>query len=228
MNLANKITLGRVLFVPVIIVLLHYPNKIFCLLATICLLLASLTDILDGYIARREGQVTSFGKFLDPLADKLLVCSILVMLTRLDWIAAWITIVIIGRELLVTGLRAMAADQGVVIAADKYGKLKTITQTVALILLTLHYPWFGLNPIPLGELVLYLALGITIFSGANYLRVFHIHWLEGVGVEKVADLKTPDPKMPDSAPESVAGSDAVDFAPSQAENSAPHSAKQQD
>lgn len=220
MNLANKITLGRVLFVPVIIVLLHYPNKIFCLLATICLLLASLTDILDGYIARREGQVTSFGKFLDPLADKLLVCSILVMLTRLDWIAAWITIVIIGRELLVTGLRAMAADQGVVIAADKYGKLKTITQTVALILLTLHYPWFGLDPIPLGEVVLYIALAITVFSGANYLRVFHIHWLEGVSVDKTANPKKPEPALSESG--------VADSTASEAENSAPHSATQQD
>ena len=154
MNLANKITLGRVLFVPVIIVLLHWPNKVFCLMATICLALACISDMLDGWVARREKQVTRFGKFLDPLADKLLVCSVLVMLTRLGWIPAWVTIVIIGRELIVTGLRAMAADQGVVIAADKYGKLKTILQSIALILLTLHYEWFGLSPVLPGKIVL--------------------------------------------------------------------------
>ncbi|MBQ4133393.1 MAG: CDP-diacylglycerol--glycerol-3-phosphate 3-phosphatidyltransferase [Desulfovibrionaceae bacterium] len=187
LNLANKITLGRVLFVPVIIVLLHWPNKVFCLVATICLALACISDMLDGWVARREKQVTRFGKFLDPLADKLLVCSVLVMLTRLGWIPAWVTIVIIGRELIVTGLRAMAADQGVVIAADKYGKLKTILQSIALILLTLHYEWFGLSPVLPGEIALYLALAVTIFSGANYLKVFHTHWLEGVVATSEAD-----------------------------------------
>ena len=197
MNLANKITLGRVLIIPVIIILLyfvpsskglsveadlHLQHKIICLVAAICLLLAGLSDALDGYIARRGKQVTRFGKFLDPLADKLLVCSILIMLTNLGWIYAWVAIIIIGRELVVTGLRAMAADQGVVIAADKYGKLKTILQTIALLLLTLHYEWFGLDPKPLGQIFLYIALAVTIFSGANYLRVFHIHWLEGSGL----------------------------------------------
>ena len=167
------------LFVPVIIILMHWPNEIFCLIAAVSLSLACLSDMLDGWIARREKQVTRFGKFLDPLADKLLVCSVLVMLTRLAWIPAWVVIVIIGRELLVTGLRAMAADQGVVIAADKYGKLKTILQSVALILLTLHYDWLGFDPVPPGKIVLYLALVVTVFSGANYLRVFHMHWLEG-------------------------------------------------
>ena len=179
MNLANKITLSRILFIPVIIVLLHWPNKIFCLIAAVCLLLACLSDMLDGWVARREKQVTRFGKFLDPLADKLLVCSVLVMLTRLAWIPAWVVIVIIGRELLVTGLRAMAADQGVVIAADKYGKLKTILQSIALIFLTIHYELFGISPVLPGKIVLYIALVVTVFSGANYLRVFHTHWLEG-------------------------------------------------
>ncbi len=186
MNLANKITLGRVLIIPVIIVLLHFdpPNKISCLVAAICLILAGLSDALDGYIARREKQVTRFGKFLDPLADKLLICSILIMLSNLGWIPAWVVIIIIGRELVVTGLRAMAADQGVVIAADKYGKIKTIMQTLSLLLLTLHYEWFGFNPVPLGQVLLYIALAVTIFSGVNYFRVFHIHWLEGSGLDE--------------------------------------------
>ncbi len=198
MNLANKITLGRILFIPIIIVLLYLvddiegqaPNmgdKVFCLIATICLVFACLSDIVDGWVARREKQVTRFGKFLDPLADKLLVCSILIMLTRLAWIPAWVVIIIIGRELLVTGLRAMAADQGVVIAADKYGKIKTILQSIALVFLTLHYEWFGLNPEPIGQALLYIALVVTVFSGVNYLKVFHVHWLEGAVASNVGE-----------------------------------------
>lgn len=180
MNLANKITLGRILLVPIIVILLHFfDNKVVCLIAALCLVIAGISDMLDGYVARKEKQVTRFGKFLDPLADKLLVCSILIMLTHLEWIPAWVTIIIIGRELMVTGLRAMAADQGVVISADKYGKIKTILQTVSLVLLTLHYEWFGFNPVPLGKVLLYVALAVTVFSAVNYLMVFHVHWLEG-------------------------------------------------
>ena len=172
--------------------LLHWPNKIFCLIATICLVLACLSDMVDGWVARREKQVTRFGKFLDPLADKLLVCSVLIMLAQLAWIPAWIVIVIIGRELLVTGLRAMAADQGVVIAADKYGKIKTILQSVALVFLTLHYEWFGFDPVPIGKITLYVALAVTVFSGANYLRVFHVHWLEGAITKEEAEKSDPN------------------------------------
>ena len=176
-NLANKLTLSRIFIVIPIVVLLYFNNKAFCLLATILFILGALTDAIDGHIARKEKMVTSFGKFLDPLADKLLICSILFMFVELGWVQAWITIIIICRELLVTGLRAMAADQGVVIAADRYGKAKTIVQTLALIPLTLHYPWFGFDPNPLGMILLYAALILTVVSGANYLWAFHKHWL---------------------------------------------------
>lgn len=176
-NLPNKITLSRILMVPVIVVLLYFENKYTCLLACLGFILASATDLLDGHIARRSNMITSFGKFLDPLADKVLISSVLVMLVSLDRVAAWITIIIICRELIITGLRAIAADEGVVIAADTFGKWKTILQMCALVPLILHYSWFGLTPVPLGQFLLYIAVALTVFSGVNYLRTFHRHWL---------------------------------------------------
>ena len=111
-NLANQLTLARIFFVVPIILLLYFPGKITCFLAAVLFGIASLTDFLDGHIARKGNMVTSFGKFLDPLADKLLICSILIMFVELGWVPAWVTIIIIGRELAVTGLRAMALDEG--------------------------------------------------------------------------------------------------------------------
>ncbi len=165
------------MMVPVIVALLYFENKYTCLLACISFIVASVTDLLDGHIARRTNMVTSFGKFLDPLADKVLISSVLVMLVALNRAAAWIAIVIICRELIITGLRAIAADEGVVIAADTFGKWKTILQIVALVPLILHYSWFGINPVPLGQFFLYMAVVLTVFSGMNYLRAFHRHWL---------------------------------------------------
>ena len=177
-NLANQITLARILFVIPIVVLLYWPGPVTCFLAAVLFGLASFTDFLDGHIARKSNMVTSFGKFLDPLADKLLICSVLIMFTELGWVPAWVTIVIIGRALAVTGLRAIAVDEGIVIAADKYGKLKTVMQIVAIIPLTLHYPLLGVNLHWLGLFLLYIALGLTVFSGVNYFMGFYGNWRE--------------------------------------------------
>ncbi len=177
-NLANKITLARILIVPFVVILLYFPGKLTNLIAFFLFFIASATDMLDGFVARREGIVTSFGKFLDPLADKLLICSVLVMLSYLGWVPAWITIVIICRELIVTGLRAMAADEGIVIAADRYGKLKTIMQMLACGPLIIHEPLFGIPVAWLGEILLYIALVLTVFSGGNYLYGFYRNWLQ--------------------------------------------------
>ncbi|MFV0422099.1 CDP-diacylglycerol--glycerol-3-phosphate 3-phosphatidyltransferase [Oleidesulfovibrio sp.] len=181
-TLANKITLFRILIVPLIVLLLYFPGRITCLLAMIGFMLASISDMLDGHIARKSNTVTSFGKFLDPLADKLLISSVLVMLSALGWVPAWVVIVIICRELIVTGLRAIAADEGVVIAADKFGKMKTILQMLALTPLLLHYPWFGFDPNPIGQILLYMALILTVFSGGNYLYAFYKNWRAGDSV----------------------------------------------
>ncbi|QJT08225.1 CDP-diacylglycerol--glycerol-3-phosphate 3-phosphatidyltransferase [Oceanidesulfovibrio marinus] len=178
LNLANRITLTRLAAVPVCVILLNFPNKLSCMLAMCFFLAGALTDFLDGYIARSRNMITSLGKFLDPLADKLLVISLLVMLVQLQtingasWAPAWIVIIIIAREMAVTGLRAVAMEQGVVMAADRWGKFKTVSQIIAISLLTLHYPWFGLDPQPLGKFFLYIALVLTIISGANYFRSF--------------------------------------------------------
>ena len=181
LNLANMLTLARVFAVPVLVVLLSiehaYQTVIASSLAAGVFVLASLTDMADGYVARRQNLITNLGKFLDPLADKLLIGSALIMLVDLAWIPGWIVVVIICRELAVTGMRGVAADKGVIIAADSLGKLKTISQTVALVPLLLHYPLFGFDPQPLGLMLLYVALGLTVFSGGNYLYNFYKNWL---------------------------------------------------
>jgi CDP-diacylglycerol---glycerol-3-phosphate 3-phosphatidyltransferase len=172
-NLPNNLTLLRIAAAPGLIILMYFPGRVTCLAAMCLYIAASLTDIFDGLIARRFNLVTNMGKFLDPLADKVLAVTALVMLTSLNWAEPWVVAAIICREITVTGLRAMAADQGVVIAADAFGKLKTIVQTVAICPLLLHYPWFGLDPAPIGRWLLYFALALTLVSGVNYLYRFY-------------------------------------------------------
>lgn len=178
-NLANKITIARMLAAPFIVLLLYFPSRIVCLLAMLLFIAAALTDLVDGIVARKQNIVSNFGKFLDPLADKVLIGSVLVMLVERGWVPAWVAIVILCREFMVTGIRAIAADSGIVIAADKFGKMKTIMQIVALCPLILHYEWFGFNPVWIGQVLLYVALGLTVFSGGNYLYNFYRSWLNG-------------------------------------------------
>lgn len=183
LNLPTWLTLSRIAATPIIVLLLYFPHRVTCLLACLLYMAASASDFFDGRLARKSGQVTSFGKFLDPLADKVLNCSILIMLSFLRdegagdaWVPAWVTIIIICRELMVTGLRAIAADEGHVMAADRFGKLKTVLQGLALVPLTLHYPWFGVDVNPAGKVLLYIALCLTVFSGANYMFNFYRYW----------------------------------------------------
>ena len=176
LNLPNKLTLSRIFIVPVVLVFLAVDTQWGCLLAGIFFAIAGFTDLIDGYLARKDNQVTSLGKFLDPLADKLLVSSILIMLVWLNRVAVWIAIIIICRELMVTGLRAVAADEGVVIAADKYGKMKTVVQLVALEPLILHYSWLGIPMRSIGICLLYISLVLTVFSGCNYFMHFFRNW----------------------------------------------------
>jgi len=182
LNLANMLTLARIFAVPVIVVLLYLEHSFQTVLLAYAsagvFILASLTDMADGYVARRQNLITNLGKFLDPLADKLLISSVLIMLVELGWVDAWIVVVIICREIAVTGMRGVAADKGVVIAADRYGKMKTIAQSLALVPLLVHYPLFGFDPVPLGLFVLYIALALTVFSGGNYLYSFYKNWLQ--------------------------------------------------
>ena len=171
-NQANKLTFIRILIIPVIILLLYFPDKMNCLIAMLLFIFAALTDMFDGMMARRQGIVTSMGKFLDPLADKLLINSILIMLVGLNWLPAWMVILIVAREIVVTGIRAIAADQGTVVPADNLGKLKTVFQILAICPLLLHFPWWGIDPRPVGQILIWIALLLTIFSGGNYIYRF--------------------------------------------------------
>lgn len=176
LNLPNQLTLSRILLVPAIVALLMFEGKWTCFVAGALFAIAGFTDLVDGYLARRENQITSLGKFLDPLADKVLVCSVLVMLVELGWVPGWVAVVIICRDIMVTGLRAVASDEGIVIAADKYGKMKTVLQLVALEPLILHYTWLGIPMHSVGIVLLYMALVLTVFSGCNYFLAFFRDW----------------------------------------------------
>jgi CDP-diacylglycerol--glycerol-3-phosphate 3-phosphatidyltransferase len=164
----NKLTLFRIAAVPIIVILLLFPTKICTFIAALLFSAAAITDYLDGFYARKRGLVSTLGKVMDPIADKLLVSSAFIMLTSLGWVPAWIVCVIIGRELAVTGLRNIIAEKGEDISASNLGKYKTGFQIAAIIPLMFHYPFFGLNVQVIGTLFLWGALVFTIWSGADY------------------------------------------------------------
>ncbi|MGA9174198.1 MAG: CDP-diacylglycerol--glycerol-3-phosphate 3-phosphatidyltransferase [Thermoactinomyces sp.] len=180
MNLANKITLARIFLVPVVMIFLlvrfdigHIQIgsvilKMNEMIATFIFILAAVTDGLDGYIARKNKMVTNLGKFLDPLADKLLITAALVSLVEMQRLDAWIAIVIISREFAVTGLRLIAAAEGYIIAASPLGKLKTIIQIVAIVSLMLNNVPFSTISFPFSLVATWLAVLITIISGLDY------------------------------------------------------------
>jgi len=170
LNISNFLTLVRLLAVPVLVVALLGETPDGDVIAAVVFALAALTDGVDGYIARRRREVTNFGKLMDPLADKLLVVAALVALVSLDRLAAWVAMVIIARELAVTGLRSLAAEQGAVIAASWLGKIKTLLQVTAIFAL------IAFDPSPLWvDLLLYAALAMTVISGADYFLGLRRH-----------------------------------------------------
>ena len=164
----NQLTLFRIAAVPIIIILMLFPNRICTLIAGLLFSAAAITDYLDGFLARKRGLVTTLGKVMDPVADKLLVSSAFIMLTSLGWVPAWMACIIIGRELAVTGLRNIIAEKGEDLSASSLGKYKTGFQIAAIIPLMIHFPFFGLNVQVIGNLFLWGALIFTIWSGADY------------------------------------------------------------
>jgi CDP-diacylglycerol---glycerol-3-phosphate 3-phosphatidyltransferase len=163
LNLPNALTLLRILAVPVVVVALLGETPNGDALAAAVFALAAATDGLDGYFARSRGAVTTFGKLMDPLADKLLVTAALISLVSLHRLEAWVAMVIIAREIAVTGLRAIAAERGIVISASWLGKIKTVLQIAAVIAL------IAANPAPVWvDVLVYLALVVTVLSGADY------------------------------------------------------------
>ncbi|NLY71261.1 MAG: CDP-diacylglycerol--glycerol-3-phosphate 3-phosphatidyltransferase [Clostridiales bacterium] len=167
MNIANKLTILRIILIPIFIILLmnHYYY-----LAAILFIVASLTDALDGYLARKNNLITNFGKIMDPLADKLLVTSALICLVDLGEIAGWMVIVILAREFIVTGLRAVAAGKGIIISAGKSGKIKTALQMVSLTFILLrNWPFSMFTDLQIGHIILWLAVIMTVYSGVEYI-----------------------------------------------------------
>ncbi|MDO5707483.1 MAG: CDP-diacylglycerol--glycerol-3-phosphate 3-phosphatidyltransferase [Andreesenia angusta] len=169
MNLANKLTLARVLLVPIFMIFLLNNNIPYNdIIALIIFVIASLTDTLDGYIARSRNQITKFGKFMDPLADKLLVVAALICFVEADKIGSWMAFIIIAREFIVTGIRILAASDNITIAASKWGKIKTITQMTGIILILLDNFPFSYIGIDMDIIVMYIATIFTVISGYDY------------------------------------------------------------
>jgi CDP-diacylglycerol--glycerol-3-phosphate 3-phosphatidyltransferase len=171
-NLPNTLTIFRLACIPVVLLCLNFPGRFGSFLAAFFFGLAFITDILDGFFARRYGAVTVVGKFLDPLADKILVSVTMIMLIPLGRIPVWMVIVIIIREIGVTGLRGIAVNEGIVIQASALGKYKTIFQAVALVGLCLHYSYININFHVVGMTFMWGALIVTLWSGFAYFRKF--------------------------------------------------------
>ncbi|MDU0457242.1 MAG: CDP-diacylglycerol--glycerol-3-phosphate 3-phosphatidyltransferase [Geobacteraceae bacterium] len=182
LNLPNMLTMMRIAAIPLLAALLMSPSKTSGFWAAAVFAIASITDWLDGYLARRMGIVTVFGKFLDPIADKLIVMAAMVMILPFGRVPAWMVLVILGREMIITGLRGIASSEGIVIQASDLGKFKTIFQIVAILGLVLHYDynWFfgvahpllTVNMHNIGMFYLWIATILTIWSGVDYLARF--------------------------------------------------------
>ena len=178
MNLPNKLTTLRVIMIPFFVFFLLWQNGenyTFRMIALALFIIASLTDLLDGKIARKYNLVTNFGKFMDPLADKLLVCSALICLIELNALPAWMVIIIISRECIISGFRLIASDNGVVIAASYWGKFKTTFQMVSVVLLILDIPALAF----VTTICVWIALVLTIVSLVDYIYKNHKILTEG-------------------------------------------------
>ena len=168
MNLPNKLTILRVIMIPFFVAALLYDggaNQNMRYVAAALFIIASLTDMLDGKIARKYNLVTNFGKFMDPLADKLLVCSALICMIELRELPAWMVIIIISREFIISGFRLVASDNGVVIAASYWGKFKTTFQMIGVVLLIFNIPALS----TLTTIIVWIALALTVISLVDYI-----------------------------------------------------------
>lgn len=171
-NIPNLLSISRILAVPIFVMLMLEPSPIRALIAGIVFALASATDWLDGHLARRWGQVTKIGKLLDPVADKILIMSAFIILVEIEVIYAWIAVVFIAREFVVTGLRSIASAEGVVIPAENLGKYKVGAQITAVLALLLHYyinhAWLK----DLGWIAIWIAMVLSVFSAIQYFKAY--------------------------------------------------------
>ena len=168
MNLPNKLTIFRVILIPFFVVCLLMPQIPYNnIIACVIFCVASFTDFLDGYLARRDGLVTNFGKFMDPLADKLLVGAALICLIEIGQLPAWVVVIIISREFIISGFRLIASDNGVVIAASYWGKFKTVSQMIMVIVLILNIQ--NALFIMLGNILIWVSVVLTVVSLVDYI-----------------------------------------------------------
>ena len=182
-TLPNWLTISRILALPVFLVLAYFPGRAFGIAAALVFAAAAITDLLDGYFARKTGQVSEFGMLIDPIADKILVASALIMLIHLDRAPAWMVALIISREFAVSGLRAYAASRKVVLPATFPGKLKTTLQILAIIALLVHYPLWGIPFRELGWILFLAAFVATMLSGYTYFRDY-VRSVKGQNLEE--------------------------------------------
>jgi CDP-diacylglycerol--glycerol-3-phosphate 3-phosphatidyltransferase len=168
MNIANKLTILRVILIPVFIILLFLNIPYYNYYAAGVFIIAALTDLFDGALARKHDMVTNFGKLVDPIADKLLVCSALIVLTAMGWVHSVLVIIIVAREFAVSGLRAVAAAEGKVLAAGMLGKIKTVVQIVAIVAVLLRDGIFGEWIVTLGFILMCASAFMALWSGIDY------------------------------------------------------------
>jgi CDP-diacylglycerol--glycerol-3-phosphate 3-phosphatidyltransferase len=171
-NLPNSLTVARCVAVPFVALILVFPGPNWCAAATMVFVIASLTDLIDGYLARKLDLESTIGAFLDPLADKLLVMAVMVMLIPLDRIPSWIVVIFLAREITITALRGIAAAEGVIIKARSLGKYKTVFQITALSFLIYHYEILGADAHSVGIVLMWFALAYSMISAYDYLRGF--------------------------------------------------------
>ncbi|MCI0571094.1 MAG: CDP-diacylglycerol--glycerol-3-phosphate 3-phosphatidyltransferase [Myxococcaceae bacterium] len=179
-NLPNMLTVARILVIPVFVLFAYDADPLYSLLAGAVFALASITDVVDGYLARRWNLVTVVGKFMDPLADKLIATAAMVMMVRLGRLGAWVVIILLSREFIVSGLRTIAASEGMVIAAGTEGKVKNALQLVGIIALCVHYTHtlsLGFTELPVdfnavGRVLLYVSAIFSVWSAVVYFRAF--------------------------------------------------------
>jgi CDP-diacylglycerol--glycerol-3-phosphate 3-phosphatidyltransferase len=177
-NLPNLVTMGRALLIPLVLYFIDNFSPLRSFIASLLYLVAAAGDALDGYLARSRGEVSTLGKFLDPLADKLMVTAVLVFMVALGRVPAWVVVVLIARDLAVNGLRSIASTQGLVIAASEGGKIKTALQLIAITMLLVYfrYPALGTSITVdyqrAGLWILYISMAMSLFSGAQYMRQF--------------------------------------------------------
>jgi len=172
-NLPNIITMVRIGIIPALFFLLTSPDLTWSLVIAFLFLAAALTDLLDGYIARKYEIITKMGQFLDPIADKLIVNTAMILMIPIGRIPAWAVAITIIRDIAVDGMRSIASGEGLVIDASSLGKKKTLCQTMAVIALIIHYPFLGVDAHAVGLMILYIALFLTIYSGLDYFAKFY-------------------------------------------------------